>query len=108
MRQVTAPIRAFTRGLGRPAVRAVLASTLLVVLSVLPAAAGGPTSLVNPEVSPATGFPTTLITFAVTYRNSGGAEPDFVRVVIGGSARDMRPSAENQDWKKGGRFTYST
>ena len=102
-----APVRAVIGGFGRPAFRALAVALLLVVCSVAPAAAGGRTSLVNAEVTPTTGYPTTVISFAVTYRNSGGKEPDYVRVVVGGTAHDMRPSSSSQDWKKGGRFVYS-
>ncbi|HEX5828849.1 MAG TPA: hypothetical protein VFY23_15090, partial [Candidatus Limnocylindrales bacterium] len=102
--------RATGAALRRPALRAALAAALLVAVSVLPAtaASGGPTSLVNAEVSPRSGTTKTTIDFAVTYRNSQGAEPQYVRVKIGDAVHDMRPSTASQDWKKGGRFVYST
>ena len=74
----------------------------------MPVAAGGPTSLVNPEVDPRTATTKTDITFAVTFRNSRGGEPDYVRVRIGDAVHDMAPSTGAHDWKKGGRFVYRT
>src|SRR5918995_1762533 len=84
----------FAQRLGHPAIRAALAALLLIAISVLPAtaAASGPTSLVNAEVDPRTATTTTTITFAVTFRNSQGGEPAYVRVKIGGAIHDMRPS----------------
>ena len=99
---------AFAKRLGHPAIRAALAALLLIAISVLPvtAASAGPTSLVNAEVDPRTATTTTTITFAVTFRNSQGGEPSYVRVQIGGAVHEMRPSTDSQDWKKGGRFVY--
>ena len=103
-----AVIGAITRGLGRPAFRAALSAALLVAASVLPVTAAGPTSLVNADVSPTTATTTTTITFAVTFRNSHGAPPAYVRVRIGGAMHDMHPTTGSQDWKKGGRFAFTT
>ena len=97
-----------SRGLGRPAFRAALAAALLVAASALPVTAAGPTSLVNADVSPTTATTTTTITFAVTYRNTHGAPPDYVRVRIGGAMHDMHPTTGSQDWKSGGRFAFTT
>jgi hypothetical protein len=99
---------ASARRLGHPAIRAVLAAMLLLAVTVLPtsAAGSGPTSLVNAEIDPTTATTTTVITFAVTFRNSQGGDPEYVRVRIGDAVHAMEPTTDSQDWKKGGRFVY--
>ena len=83
---------------------------LLVVLTALPAAAegNGPTALRDPAVSPTTGTPATRITLSVTYRNSEGSAPDYVRVVIGSVAHAMQPTSASDNWKKGVRYSFTT
>ncbi len=94
--------------LGRSSVRAACLATLLVVLAVLPAAAGnGPTDLTSPSVSPTSGTTATEITFAVTYHSAKGDAPDYVRVVVGTTAYPMARTAGVETWKQGVRYTLT-
>ena len=62
-----------------------LSALLLVLAIVAPAtAASGSTSLKDAAISPTKGHPDTDIAFSVTYRNSEGSGPDYVRLVVGG------------------------
>jgi hypothetical protein len=82
---------------------------LLIALLVLPVAAvSGSTKLLDPVVSPVVGTPTTTFTFAVTYRNREGSEPDLVSVVIDGVSHAMTAEPGNTGWKAGVRFSWST
>jgi hypothetical protein len=87
--------------------RAVVLAMLVLGLSVLPVAAvTGPTSLIDPSVSPTVATPTTTITFAVTYRHRQGAPTDYVRVVIGSKAYEMAPTSTSTDYRNGVRYQY--
>jgi hypothetical protein len=102
------PVGAIVSALGRSPVRAALASVLLVVAMVLPATANaGSTSLKDPDVTPTNGHSSTDITFSVTYRNSEGSGPDYVRVVVGGEAHEMSGPAGDDDWKRGVRYSLT-
>jgi hypothetical protein len=92
--------------LGRPTARAVAASLMLLVATVMPAMAGaGPTDLVAPSVSPTTGTTATLISFAVTFRSAKGTQPDYVHVVVGSTPYTMKRTAGAETWKQGVRYT---
>ncbi len=83
-------------------------AVLLVALIVLPAAAvSGPTKLLDPVAGPAAGTPTTTFSFAVTYRNREGSEPDHVQILVDGVAHVMA-TVDGADWKAGARFTWSS
>jgi hypothetical protein len=85
-------------------------SAALVVLAALVGpvlAVQGPTKLFDPVVSPRTGAPTTTITFEVGYRNREGSAPEFVSVVIDGTAHRMT-SLGGTSWKTGVRSRWST
>lgn len=93
---------------GRVSVHAALAAVLLVVITVLPVlAVSGPTRLSDPQATPTSATSDTTVTLAVTYRNSEGSPPDYVRVSVAGSTLAMTPSATSQDWKKGVGFEVS-
>ena len=87
---------------------AMLAAGVLLLAIVLPAMAGavGPTKLENPTVDPRTGTTATPITLIVTYRNTQGQAPDYVRVVVGESTYAMH--ATGATWKAGVEFTVTT
>ena len=81
--------------------RAVAAAVLLVLAIALPAGAGeGPTKLLDASAGPRTGTSKTTISFTVTYRNREGSAPDYVRVLIDGSAHAMSGDG-GTDWKHG-------
>src|SRR5262249_35684273 len=69
------------------------AVAVLALLNVTPVgaatAAGGPTKLVNPDVTPRSGTTSTTIVFEVGYRNREGSPPDHVDVIIDGVAHAM-------------------
>ncbi len=80
---------------------------LLAVLFGVPAfAVTGPTRLLDGSASPTAGTPSTVFTFTVTYRNREGSPPDFVEVVVGGTAHPM--SALDESWKAGTSFSWSS
>ena len=88
--------------------RAVAAAVLLLLAVALPAGAGeGPTKLLDATAGPRTGTTATTITFNVTYRNREGSAPDYVRVLIDGSAHDMSNDG-GTDWKKGVAHRFTT
>jgi len=74
---------------------AALCAALFVVLALVAPvlAVQGPTKLYDASVSPRTGTPTTTITFQVGYRNREGSAPEYVRVVIDGTAHAMTSGA---------------
>jgi hypothetical protein len=88
--------------------RAVAAAVLLLLAVALPAGAGeGPTKLLDATAGPRTGTTSTTITFSVTYRNREGSAPDYVRVLIDGSAHDMSDDG-GTDWKGGVAHRFTT
>jgi hypothetical protein len=88
-------------------VLAAVAAFALVGLLALPAVAvPGPTKLSDPAASATAGTPSTVFTFSVTYRNREGSPPDFVEVVVGGTAHPMTSSGDG--WKSGVRFSWSS
>jgi len=94
------------RTLARPSVGAVLVAVLLAVASVLPAlaATGSITTLLAPAASPRSGTTTTVITFSVTYRNTDGLAPDYVRLHVAGLTKEMAPTTTSDSWSRGVRF----
>jgi hypothetical protein len=94
------------RGVGRAAGALVAAALLLLTLVLPVGAVEGPTKLYDVSVTPRDGSPTTVIAFAVSYRNREGSAPSFVRVVIDGTAHDMASSG-GSNWKKGVPYHYS-
>jgi hypothetical protein len=66
----------------------------------------GPTKLYSPSVSPGSGTTATTIKFTVGYRNREGSAPAYVRVVIDGTAHEMRGGAT--DWKHGVIYTFAS
>jgi hypothetical protein len=87
--------------------RAVAAAVVLLLAIAMPAGAGeGPTKLLDATAGPRTGTSKTTISFTVTYRNREGSAPDYVRVLIDGSAHAMSGDG-GTDWKQGvgHRFT---
>ncbi|MHB8890996.1 MAG: hypothetical protein ACYC65_03005, partial [Candidatus Limnocylindrales bacterium] len=93
---------------GRVAVRAALAALILAASTILPAlATSGPTSLFAPAATPTSGMSGTSVTFTVTYRNSEGSPPDYVRVVVAGATHAMTPTTTSETWRKGVRFEVS-
>jgi hypothetical protein len=103
MRRVTAAI---SGGLGRSSVRAAALAAILVVLAVMPAAAG-PTDLTSPAVSPTVGTAADPITFSVTFRSAKGDAPDYVRVVVGSKVYAMAKKAGPETWKNGVRYAVT-
>src|SRR5688572_16003118 len=102
-----APLRGADRSV-RSMLGAFPTAVLLVALIVLPAAAvSGPTKLLDPVAGPAAGTPTTTFSFAVTYRNREGSEPDHVQILVDGVAHVMA-TVDGTDWKAGVRFTWSS
>ncbi len=88
--------------------RAVAAAVLLLLAVALPAGAGeGPTKLLNATAGPRTGTTATTISFSVIYRNREGSAPDYVRVLIDGSAHDMSDDG-GTDWKQGVAHSFTT
>jgi len=81
---------------------------LLVTLVGSAAAVSGPTKLLSAGVSPRSGFPTTTITFTVTYRNRYGDAPLYVRVLVDGVARGMRVVGSQLDYHGGVRYRLAT
>src|SRR5687768_1038479 len=89
-------------------VRAVAAAVVLLLAVALPAGAGeGPTKLLDAAAGPRTGTSKTTISFTITYRNREGSAPDYVRVLIDGSAHAMS-SAGGTDWKHGVEHRFTT
>jgi hypothetical protein len=88
---------------------AALCAALFVVLALVAPvlAVQGPTKLYDASVSPRTGTPTTTITFQVGYRNREGSAPEYVRVVIDGTAHAMTSGAATS-WKSGVVNRWST
>jgi hypothetical protein len=81
---------------------------MLVLALVLPAGAvEGPTKLFDPAVSSRTGTPSTTIVFTVDYRNREGSAPDYVRVLIDGTAHEMTGDG-GDTWKQGVGYRYAT
>ncbi|OGO53604.1 MAG: hypothetical protein A2V85_00260 [Chloroflexi bacterium RBG_16_72_14] len=99
-------IGAISGGLGRSSVRAAGLAALLVVLAVMPAAAG-PTDLTSPAVSPTTGTTADPITFSVTFRSAKGDAPEYVRVVVGPTVYAMARKAGPETWKNGVRYAVT-
>jgi hypothetical protein len=88
--------------------RAVAAAVFVLLAVALPVGAGeGPTKLLDATAGPRTGTTTTTISFSVTYRNREGSAPDYVRVLIDGSAHDMSDDG-GTDWKHGVGHTFTT
>ncbi len=99
---------AAVRALGSPALRASLASLLLVLAAVLPALAGSSTvvvTLTSPTATPTTGTTSTVVTFSVIYRNANGLAPDYVNVNVAGGSYLMDASGDR--WLRGVTFTRS-
>jgi hypothetical protein len=99
-------IAAVSGSLGRSSVRAAGLAALLVVLAVMPAAAG-PTDLTSPAVSPTTGTTADPITFSVTFRSAKGDAPEYVRVVVGSKVYAMAKKAGPETWKNGVRYAVT-
>jgi len=80
----------------------------LLLAIVMPALAGamGPSKLESPAVDPRSGTTASLLTFAITYRNTQGLAPDFVRVAVGDTRYAMHGAGS--DWKAGVVFTVTT
>jgi len=77
-------------------------------LTALAAPAGansGSTGLTSPSITPATGTPSTPITFSVTYVNHEGSGADSVHVVIDGVAYQMAPISGTE--KSGVQYGYT-
>jgi hypothetical protein len=92
----------------RGILRAVAAAVVLLLAIALPAGAGeGPTKLLDASAGPRTGTTATTITFTVTYRNREGSAPEYVRVLIDGSAHAMSGDG-GTNWKQGVEHHYST
>ena len=88
--------------------RAVAAAVVLLLAIALPAGAGeGPTKLLDAAAGPRTGTSKTTISFTVTYRNREGSAPDYVRVLIDGSAHAMSGDG-GTDWKQGVGHRFTT
>lgn len=87
-----------------------VAVLLVALVGVVPASAARPASmeLSDPSYSPGTATTSTFVTFRVTYRHTGGLAPWFVRVHIGGTAREMQPAVESDAWKHGVAFVVTT
>jgi len=87
----------------------VAAVTTLVLLfaAAVPAwATSGPTSLVDPTVSPRSGTTLTTVVFTVSFRNREGSAADWVRVKVGSTVHGMT-STGGSDWKRGVTFRWS-
>ncbi|HYO44973.1 MAG TPA: hypothetical protein VES19_17380, partial [Candidatus Limnocylindrales bacterium] len=89
---------------------ALLVALLVAAVTVFPAlAAAGPvTTLLLPAASPTGGTTSTVITFSVTYKNSEGLAPTYVRVHVAGLTREMSPNTSSDRWSRGVRFSATT
>jgi hypothetical protein len=85
----------------------VLAAVALALLALPVAGVTGPTSVIDPAVSPTSATTTTTITFAVTYRHRQGAAPDYVRVVIGSTTHAMTATTNSTDYRNGVRYSVA-
>jgi hypothetical protein len=94
----------------RSTAAAFLAALLLVVLAVIPAlaATSSATSLRFPTADPTNGTTTTVIAFQVTYRNTAGVAPQYVRVHVGNLTLGMSPRTTSERWSHGVRFEATT
>ncbi len=68
----------------------------------------GPT-LTDGYVNPASGLPTQVFAYQVTYSNSRNYAPEYVQVDIDGELFDMEPlDPEDEDFTDGAIYTYET
>ena len=92
----------------RPVLGAIATVVLLLLALAAPAGAvEGPTKLFEASVAPRTATPTTTIALAVTYRNREGSPPQYVRVLIDGTAHAMAADG-GTDWKAGVVHRFAT
>jgi hypothetical protein len=93
----------------RSTLTASLAALALVVLAVLPASAGSTvlTKLSEASVSPTTGTTATVITFKVTYTNTGNYPPEFVRVHVAGKDLLMQHASGTERWSHGEPYSLT-
>ena len=92
----------------RPVLGAIATVVLLLLALAAPAGAvEGPTKLFEASVAPRTATPTTTISIAITYRNREGSPPEYVRVLIDGTAHAMAADG-GTDWKGGVVHRFAT
>ena len=94
--------------IARPVLGSIGAVVLLLLALAMPAGAvEGPTKLFDASVAPRSTTPTTTIAFAVTYRNREGSPPEYVRVLIDGTAHAMAADS-GTNWKAGVVHRFAT